>query len=181
MHLIVGLGNPGAEYAQNKMTMLVSCWSKNWHDGGGWNGRWNESSSARGPRRCLRPTGVVMRTADAGESQRRGGRRNYRFYRLPPDRLVIVDDADLPFGEIRLRPGGSSGGHHGLESIEQHLSSREFARSVTGTQIAGTAPGRLPAMCSVNLTRPKAGCWKKFWNGRPTRWNAGWTRDCKRR
>jgi peptidyl-tRNA hydrolase, PTH1 family len=32
------------------------------------------------------------------------------------------------FGEIRLRPGGSSGGHHGLESIEQHLGSREFAR-----------------------------------------------------
>jgi len=41
---------------------------------------------------------------------------------------VAVDDADLPFGEIRLRPGGSSGGHHGLESIEQHLGSREFAR-----------------------------------------------------
>ena len=41
---------------------------------------------------------------------------------------MAVDDADLPFGEIRLRPGGSSGGHHGLESIEQHLTSREFAR-----------------------------------------------------
>ena len=51
------------------------------------------------------------------------------FYRLPLNQLVVaVDDADLPFGEIRLRPGGSSGGHHGLESIEQHLSSREFAR-----------------------------------------------------
>jgi PTH1 family peptidyl-tRNA hydrolase len=42
--------------------------------------------------------------------------------------LVAVDDADLPFGEIRLRKSGSSGGHHGLESIEQHLASREFAR-----------------------------------------------------
>jgi len=41
---------------------------------------------------------------------------------------VVVDDADLPLGQIRLRPGGSSGGHHGLESIEQHLGSREFAR-----------------------------------------------------
>ena len=39
-----------------------------------------------------------------------------------------MDDADLPLGEIRLRKSGSSGGHHGLESIEQHLSSREFAR-----------------------------------------------------
>jgi PTH1 family peptidyl-tRNA hydrolase len=52
------------------------------------------------------------------------------FYQLRPssDLLVAVDDADLPLGGIRLRTGGSSGGHHGLESIEQHLGSREFAR-----------------------------------------------------
>ena len=51
------------------------------------------------------------------------------FYRLPVTQLLVaVDDADLPFGEIRLRASGSSGGHHGLESIEQHLASREFAR-----------------------------------------------------
>jgi len=51
------------------------------------------------------------------------------FYRVPLNRLLVaVDDADLPFGEIRLRPSGSSGGHHGLESVEQHLSSREYAR-----------------------------------------------------
>jgi PTH1 family peptidyl-tRNA hydrolase len=41
---------------------------------------------------------------------------------------VAVDDADLPLGEIRLRASGSSGGHHGLESIEQHLASRAFPR-----------------------------------------------------
>ena len=55
------------------------------------------------------------------------------FYHVPPDRcLVVVDDADLPFGQIRMRPGGSSGGHHGLESIEQHVGSREFARLKVG-------------------------------------------------
>ncbi len=42
--------------------------------------------------------------------------------------LVVVDDADLPLGELRMRPGGSSGGHHGLESVEQHLGTREYAR-----------------------------------------------------
>jgi len=43
-----------------------------------------------------------------------------------------VDDADLPFGQIRMRPGGSSGGHHGLESIEAHLATREFPRLRVG-------------------------------------------------
>ena len=41
---------------------------------------------------------------------------------------MAVDDADLPLGEIRLRAGGGSGGHHGLESIEQHLGTNDFAR-----------------------------------------------------
>jgi PTH1 family peptidyl-tRNA hydrolase len=51
------------------------------------------------------------------------------FYRVSADKtLVVLDDADLPLGEIRLRPRGSSGGHHGLESIEQHLGTREFPR-----------------------------------------------------
>ncbi|HZI33195.1 MAG TPA: aminoacyl-tRNA hydrolase, partial [Candidatus Binatia bacterium] len=52
-----------------------------------------------------------------------------RFYQLPLEKiLVVVDDADLPFGEIRLRPGGGSGGHHGLDSVTQHLGSRDYAR-----------------------------------------------------
>ena len=51
------------------------------------------------------------------------------FFRLPPEKiLLVVDDADLPFGEIRLRGSGSSGGHHGLESVEEHLGTRDFPR-----------------------------------------------------
>jgi PTH1 family peptidyl-tRNA hydrolase len=51
------------------------------------------------------------------------------FYGVPLSRtIIVVDDADLPLGEIRLRPGGSSGGHHGLESVEQHLRTRDYAR-----------------------------------------------------
>jgi PTH1 family peptidyl-tRNA hydrolase len=46
--------------------------------------------------------------------------------------LVVVDDADLAFGTIRLRPSGSSGGHHGLESVEQHLGTRQYARQRIG-------------------------------------------------
>ena len=53
------------------------------------------------------------------------------FYQLLPPwpgLLVVVDDADLPLGEIRLRAGGGSGGHHGLESVGQHLGTDDFAR-----------------------------------------------------
>jgi len=51
------------------------------------------------------------------------------YYRLGRERLlVVVDDADLPLGALRLRPDGSSGGHHGLESVEAQVGSRGYAR-----------------------------------------------------
>jgi PTH1 family peptidyl-tRNA hydrolase len=51
------------------------------------------------------------------------------FYKVPPAQvLVLVDDADLAFGSLRLRAGGSSGGHHGLESIEASLGTRDYPR-----------------------------------------------------
>ena len=63
-----------------------------------------------------------------------------RFFDVPvAQMLVIVDDADLPLGHLRLRPGGSSGGHHGLESIEQHLGTREYPRLRVGIGRAGEA------------------------------------------
>ena len=55
------------------------------------------------------------------------------FYQVAPAQvLVVLDDADLPFGEIRMRPSGSSGGHHGLESVEQHLGTRDYPRLRVG-------------------------------------------------
>src|SRR5262249_19699773 len=72
------------------------------------------------------------------------------FYRVPREHmLIVVDDADLPLGQLRMRPAGSPGGHHGLESIEQHLASREYARLRLGIgrqsaerQITGHVLGR---------------------------------------
>jgi peptidyl-tRNA hydrolase, PTH1 family len=46
----------------------------------------------------------------------------------PADLLVVYDDLDLPLGTLRLRPNGSAGGHHGMESIIAQLGSREFPR-----------------------------------------------------
>jgi PTH1 family peptidyl-tRNA hydrolase len=48
------------------------------------------------------------------------------------DLLVIYDDLDLPVGKIRLRPGGSAGGHKGLTSIVEHLNTQIFCRLRVG-------------------------------------------------
>lgn len=50
----------------------------------------------------------------------------------PADLLVIVDDFMIPFGTLRLRPGGSSGGHNGLKSIIEHLATDQFSRLRVG-------------------------------------------------
>jgi peptidyl-tRNA hydrolase, PTH1 family len=129
MHLVVGLGNPGAEYAQTRhnagfllVEKLARRWETDWT-----NERKFLARLAKAERLgkrvllCEPQTFMNLSGETVGEV--------VNFYRLPLGQvLVAVDDADLPLGEIRLRPAGSSGGHHGLESIEQHVSSREWAR-----------------------------------------------------
>ena len=56
-----------------------------------------------------------------------------RFYQIPPDHiLVISDDVDLPPGKLRIRKGGSAGGHNGLKSVIQHLGTDQFPRLKVG-------------------------------------------------
>ena len=56
-----------------------------------------------------------------------------RFYKLDPGHvLVISDDVALPLGKLRIRTGGSAGGHNGLKSIIQHLGSDQFPRLKVG-------------------------------------------------
>ena len=56
-----------------------------------------------------------------------------RFYHIPPAQvLVISDDVDLPLGKLRIRTGGSAGGHNGLKSIIQHLGTDQFPRLKVG-------------------------------------------------
>lgn len=55
------------------------------------------------------------------------------YYKLSPHEVaVIADDADLPFGEVRLRSQGSAGGHNGLKSVELHLGTRLYSRLKMG-------------------------------------------------
>jgi peptidyl-tRNA hydrolase, PTH1 family len=127
--LIVGLGNPGADYAKTRhnagfllVEKLAAQWKSDWTNERKFKARLAKSErDGKKVLLCEPQTFMNLSGETVGELT--------SFYQLPLTQLIVaVDDADLPFGEIRLRPGGSSGGHHGLESIEQHVSSREFAR-----------------------------------------------------
>ncbi len=66
-----------------------------------------------------------------------------RFFKIPvADLIVLHDDIDLPFGTIRLRPGGGAGGQKGVASIIQKLGTQNFARIRIGV---GRPPGRMDA------------------------------------
>jgi PTH1 family peptidyl-tRNA hydrolase len=131
--LIVGLGNPGAEYSRTRHNagfMVVDELARRanvaWNLEKKFNAR--VAKRDRGDRRILfaQPQTFMNASGEAIGAL-------LSFYRVPSSQLlVIVDDADLPFGELRLRPKGSSGGHHGIESIEQHIGSRDYARLKVG-------------------------------------------------
>jgi PTH1 family peptidyl-tRNA hydrolase len=131
MHLIVGLGNPGAEYAKTRHNVgfllvgeLAARWKTDWANERKFSAR--IARTERNGRRVLLCQPQTFMNL-SGETVR----ALVDFYQLPrplSGLLVAMDDADLPLGEIRLRAGGGNGGHHGLESIEQHLGTNEFAR-----------------------------------------------------
>ena len=133
LSLIVGLGNPGAEYGRTRHNagfLVVEELAKRARAGWTFEKRFNArvAKVERDGRKVLFAEPQTFMNV-SGESVS----ALLNFYQLPlAQLLVVVDDADLPFGEIRLRPKGSSGGHHGLESIEQHVGSREFARLKVG-------------------------------------------------
>jgi PTH1 family peptidyl-tRNA hydrolase len=156
-HLIVGLGNPGAEYARTRHNagfLLLDRLAVQWR------GRWRQerrftarlAQASPGGRSCwlCEPQTYMNASGEAVAAVA-------RYYRVPPGRiLVAVDDADLPLGTLRLRPDGSSGGHHGLESVEHHLSSRNYARLRLGIG-RQAEPGRQIVGHVLGLfTRPEA-------------------------
>src|SRR5271169_516122 len=131
--LIVGLGNPGAEYANTRhnagfllVEKLAAKWKCDWTNEKKFRARIAKADcSGKKVLLCKPQTFMNLSGETVGALK--------DFYQLPLKQLMVaVDDADLPLGEIRLRKSGSSGGHHGLESIEQHLASREFARLRVG-------------------------------------------------
>lgn len=133
LHLIAGLGNPGPEYADTRHNAgflvvgeLARRWRVVWQEESRFNARLARGECGGRAVLLLQPLTWMNLSGEAVAAVT-------RFFRVPLDRLVVVvDDADLPLGALRLRPEGSPGGHHGLESVGQHLGTRGFARQRIG-------------------------------------------------
>jgi len=153
LHLIVGLGNPGAEYAKTRhnagfalVEQLADRWRAAWTNERKFQARIARAEHGGARILLCQPQTFMNASGEAVAAI-------VNFYRLPPaGLLVVVDDADLPLGEIRMRPGGGSGGHHGLESIASHLATTDYARQRIGIgrtegqrEITGHVLGRFAA------------------------------------
>lgn len=127
MILIVGLGNPGAEYAQTRHNVgfmvadrLGERCRADWRDK--FQGSFCLVELA-GERVALLKPKTYMNESGRSVGAALG------FYKLDPAQVLVVhDDLDLPFGALRLKQGGGDAGHRGLRSIAAYLSSSDFVR-----------------------------------------------------
>jgi PTH1 family peptidyl-tRNA hydrolase len=153
--IIVGLGNPGREYRNNRHNIgfmvldqlagrLDTSFSKM---------KMNALMTAvryKGYRIILLKPQTFMNLSGKAVSS------FIRFYKLPLENLLVVyDDVDLPFQTIRMRPNGGDAGQKGVRSIIQELGTKDFPRLRVGIN---RPPGRMPVSSYVlqNFTDQEA-------------------------
>jgi len=127
--LIVGLGNPGPQYRLTRhnfgflvLEALAAASQASWRNSNSSHGLLtkvtieSEECSLLMPTTFMNNSGIAVKALAAKKG-------------IPvQDILVVTDDLDLSFGQLRLRPSGSAGGHNGLKSIIQELGDNQFAR-----------------------------------------------------
>ena len=139
--LVVGLGNPGREYARNRHNvghMVVDELARR-HDGS-WKSKFSgQLAEIRldGHKLALMKPETYMN--ESGQSVGAAA----RFYKLDPDAVLVVhDEGDLDRGRLQLRLGGGLGGHNGLKSIASHLKTNDFLRLRVGVGRPGRGDPR---------------------------------------
>jgi PTH1 family peptidyl-tRNA hydrolase len=144
--LVVGLGNPGPDYAKNRhnagamvldvlAASLGERFSRHRAQADVVQVRLSPTDGRPGPGLVLAKPRTYMNVS--------GGPVNglVRFFRVPADRILVVhDELDLPFATLRLKRGGGEGGHNGLRSLTQSLATRDYCRLRLGI---GRPPGRM--------------------------------------
>jgi PTH1 family peptidyl-tRNA hydrolase len=154
MKLIIGLGNPGREYAATRHNVgfdLVDQLAARL----GWIARPEQFDTlARSKFDALVMDGSISLASGGSEKlllakpmtymnlSGRSVQAAMSFYQLTPaDIMIVLDDIALPCGKIRIRPGGSSGGHNGLKDIERALGTSQYPRLRIGVD---APPPRVP-------------------------------------
>ncbi|MEU8609657.1 aminoacyl-tRNA hydrolase [Actinoplanes sp. NPDC048791] len=140
--LVVGLGNPGREYAGNRHNVGFMVAELLASRVGGKFGRHKravaEVAEGRlgfgGPKLILVKPLTFMNLSGAPVVALA------QFFKVPVDNIVAVhDELDVPYGQVRVKRGGGEGGHNGLRSMSKSLGSKEYARVRFGI---GRPPGR---------------------------------------
>ena len=129
--LVVGLGNPGREYARNRHNVgaMVADELVRRH-GGSWRSKFSGRVAEirlEGHKLALLKPETYMN--DSGRSVGAAA----AFFKLVPESVLVVhDESDLELGRLQLRLGGGLAGHNGLRSVAQHLRTQEFLRLRVG-------------------------------------------------
>ena len=123
--LIVGLGNPGSEYQDNRHNLgfwFIDRLASDLKVALAAQGKFFARLARDGELCLLQPTTFMNRSGQAVAALA-------RFYKITaPEILVVHDELDLPPGAIRLKQGGGNGGHNGLKDIQAHLATPDFWR-----------------------------------------------------
>jgi PTH1 family peptidyl-tRNA hydrolase len=145
-YLIVGLGNPGREYRNTRHNigfLAIDALAKSLNVTLG-----KVQSKALVGQGKIGSNKVILvkpQTYMNLSGQAVSGLLN--FYKISAEHLIVIhDDIDLPFGTIRIRPGGGSAGQRGVKSIIEKVGTQEFARMRLGV---GRPPGQMEAAAYV--------------------------------
>ncbi|OOB89516.1 aminoacyl-tRNA hydrolase [Rathayibacter sp. VKM Ac-2630] len=143
--LVVGLGNPGAQYARNRHNVGQMVLDELASRIGG-SFRRHTRANATVAEGFLRPGGPKLVLGKPNSFMNLSGGPTSQlldFYSLAPERLIVVhDELDIPFDTLRLKHGGGHGGHNGIRDILAATDGADFLRVRVGI---GRPPGRQPA------------------------------------
>lgn len=129
MKVVAGLGNPGPEYANTPHSVgfetvdaLAREFSAEWRRAAAFKGEIAAAMTAGGKALLVKPMTFMNLSGDCVAPV-------VKYHNATPADLVVVsDDIDLPAGRIRIRVGGSAGGHNGLKSVIERLGTPDFVR-----------------------------------------------------
>lgn len=156
--LIVGLGNPGEEYAHTRHNAGFDTVDKIAEE---LNVRyWKNEAGALTAKGTYRDVDLVLAKPQSFMNVSGGPvKKLCQAYGIDPDHVVVIhDDLDLPTDKIRVKMGGGSAGHNGLKSIIDKLGTKEYFRVRIGI---GRPPGRMPVVDFV-LQQPRKESWDDF-------------------